>query len=769
MIDKLLNNDTLIVPSNIKKLILEELTKEKKLINIKFYTKEEFIKEYFCSYKKDAIYFVMKQYNYTYDVAKEYLNNIYFDYDKVSELYNILKDNEYLIFNKYFKNNIKRIVVIGYDLDNYLKKEIEKYEHLYLNTKYIEKELIAYEFNKQNDEVTYVAASIRKLLDNNIELNKIYLVNVNDDYLLDIKRIFNLFNIPINIYTSKKIYSTGIVNTFLNTLKSTLDINTSLESIIDGEIKNKIISIINEYNFNEVDQYVYEILKYELKNASIPVDKIKEAVNIINIADMVDNSNYYFVLGFNQGIIPHLFTDDKIIKDSFRTSLGLKTSYEELLVDKKMVINTLKSLDNVVISYKLKDSYSTYYPSPLISEYNFNIIKNPTYDLTYSNRYNKLYLASILDRYIMYNESNDDLNILYNTYQDISYNTYSNKYQQVNINTLKEYLNNKINLSYSSMNNYFLCGFRFYIENVLKLDPFVDTFAAFLGSLFHYCLSKMYEPDFDLEKCYKEYLEKRELTNKEKFYCDKLYSTLEFVIDTIKYQESYSNYDKVLTEQHVSIDKSKDISINFLGFIDKIKYMLKDNIMYANIIDYKTGNVITTLDNINYGLHLQLPVYIYLVKKGLKNNPVITGFYLQRILNSLELDSKDQDASLRKKLLLDGYTIDDLDLISNLDRSYEKSEVIKGLSMTKNGFSRYAKLVSEEEIDKIVKIVEDKIDEVVDSICTCNFNINPKRIDNVLVGCEFCKFREVCYLKEEDIVNLKNTKKEDILGGEDNA
>ena len=769
MIDKLQNNDILIVPSNIKKMILEEITKEHKLLNIKFYTDKEFIKNYYGDYQKDAIYFLMKHYNYPYDVAIEYLENIYLNYEPLKEMHNILKDNGYLKFNNLFRKNIKRIIVIGYELEPFLKEELEKYETIYLDIHESNKEFKIYEFNKQKDEVTFVAENISKLIREKIDLNKIFLVNVNEDYLLDIKKIFNLFKIPINIYSNKKIYATNIVKKFLNTLKKTKDFSKSLEDISDGDIKNKIISIINDYSFKEVDEYVLKIMTYELKNASIPIPTYKKAINIININEMIGDDNYYFVLGFNQGVVPKLYFDDKIIKDIYRSKLKLRTSYENLLLSKKVLIKQLKSLKNIVVTYKLQDNYSTYYPSPLISEYNLEVIKNPNLEYKYSNNYNKLHLANLLDRYIMFNENDSKLSLFYNTYQDISYKTYSNKYTNIDINDLKEYLKNKVNLSYSSMNNYFLCAFRFYIANILKLDPYLDSFAAFIGSLFHYCLSNMYNTDFDLKKCYEEYLTKRDLTNKEKFYCQKLYSTLEFVINTIRFQESYSSYDKVLTEKHISIDKSKDININFLGFVDKIKYLEKDNQLYISIIDYKTGNVVTTLDNINYGLHLQLPVYIYLIKKGFNKNATITGFYLQRILNSLEVDSKDQEASLRQKLMLDGYTIADENLISEYDHSYEKSTFIKGMSLTSKGFSTYAKLISSKEIDMIVDLVDDKINEVVKAILEGKFSINPKRINNNLVGCEFCAFKEVCYRCEEDIVDLKDTKKDEILGGEANA
>ena len=272
-----------------------------------------------------------------------------------------------------------------------------------------------------------------------------------------------------------------------------------------------------------------------------------------------------------------------------------------------------------------------------------------------------------------YNEESEELKKLLNTYLDTTYNSYDNKYNYIDFKDLEEYLKGKINLSYSSMNNYYLCAFRFYIENVLKLDPFTDTFAAFLGNLFHDCLSKMYEDGFDLKSNYEAYLSKKELNAKEKFFCEKLYTNLEFIIRTIRFQEGYSKYNKVLTEKHISVDKSSKLKINFLGFVDKIKYLEEDSGRWlVAIIDYKTGSVETTLDNINYGLHLQLPVYIYLTKNGLHKNIKITGFYLQKILNNSSVDCDDVLEDLRKKLKLDGFTIDDEDLIKTIKYSIIK-------------------------------------------------------------------------------------------------
>ncbi len=145
----------------------------------------------------------------------------------------------------------------------------------------------------------------------------------------------------------------------------------------------------------------------------------------------------------------------------------------------------------------------------------------------------------------------------------------------------------------------------------------------------------------------------------------------------------------------------------------------------------------------------------------------VVGFYLQKILNNTSVDL-DEDDEKYKNLRLEGYTINDERLVQKFDSSYENSEVIKGMKTTKNGFAHYTKLIDNDGIDKITDIVDKKIDEVIDATACGDFKINPKRINDKLIGCQFCEFKDLCFRKEEDIVNLEDTKFADIVGGENN-
>ena len=147
----------------------------------------------------------------------------------------------------------------------------------------------------------------------------------------------------------------------------------------------------------------------------------------------------------------------------------------------------------------------------------------------------------------------------------------------------------------------------------------------------------------------------------------------------------------------------------------------------------------------------------------------ILFFYLQKILTEISVDSKDSEKDFQKNLKLDGYTINIKDIINKIDSTYENSEIISSMKTTQNGFYAYAKIVNKDQINKIIKITENNIDNTIDNILNAKFQIEPKRIDGKNISCEFCPFKDICFVKENNIKNLKNTKFKDIIGGEENA
>ena len=173
-----------------------------------------------------------------------------------------------------------------------------------------------------------------------------------------------------------------------------------------------------------------------------------------------------------------------------------------------------------------------------------------------------------------------------------------------------------------------------------------------------------------------------------------------------------------------------------------------DNNTYISIIDYKTGYLNINMSNLIHGIDMQLPIYVYLtIKSNLFKNPKIIGFYLEKILHDdINIDN----------LKLYGYTINDPYLVSMFDESFQNSDMIKGMKITSKGFGYYSKVLSDYAINKMIKIVEIKINEAFNLIKNGNFDINPKVINGDNLGCKYCKYNDLCFKTGKDYIYLKS-------------
>ena len=208
MLEQIKNND-LIITEN-KRLILDYMNNNKKLLNIKIMNLKQFIDNYFGYTDKKALYYLVNKYNYKYDVAKLYLDNFYF----IDTLKDELGMNQLINYTFLFKDNIQRIVIIDEDVDSYILDEIKKYDYLILNSSSNYEIPNVYEFKTIEEEVNNVCIKIRQLLDKNVELNHIKLI-CDKEYELIIRRYFKLYNIPVNIGVKHNIYGLKDVQKFL--------------------------------------------------------------------------------------------------------------------------------------------------------------------------------------------------------------------------------------------------------------------------------------------------------------------------------------------------------------------------------------------------------------------------------------------------------------------------------------------------------------------------------------------------------------------------
>lgn len=771
--EKLENNMLVICPNEEKIKILHSLEQQNKLYNIKFMTKQEYLNNYFFTYQDNAILYLMKKYHYKVDVCKVYLKYLYvidenkiYQNKKINFLQKLKKEliQENLLeynpaFKEYLKN--KKKVVLNYPkLDLYEKKalEVEKKDPVE------EKELTVTEYKTMEEEVNGVALKIISLIKKNVDINKIYLTNVTSDYFYTIDRIFSYYHIPINLPRKTPIYGTKIVKDYLK------DETLNLEQ--DNKITKKLVSILNSLvSIKDDSKEYHDLLLSKIKSATLSSEEYQDAIQVKDLdqEDFFDDE-YVFVLGMNQDNLPKLEKDTDYISDKDKKELDLYTTDEKNKQAKNSLIETLYKIKNLYLSYKLQTPFQSMYPSSIIEEYKIKVVEPEQDNYSHSNLYNELRLGSKLDTYNRYKEVSPMLKELF-THYNIPYQTYDNSFKGINHDTYLENLPYPLKLSYTSINSYNECKFKYYLNYVLKINTYEDTFAAFIGSLYHKILQLYKYPNFNFEESYQKYLEKRELSLKEKVLLVRLKKELLELLEQEKKQDLIFGYNEELHEQRIEIPLKKDIEVIFTGTIDKIMYYKKVEDTYFTIIDYKSGTVDTRLEKLKYGLSMQLPVYLFLINNSkVFDNPIFTGIYYQNILfNYPSFDKKPIEEIKKERIKLQGYSTDDLSILSRFDPTYENSEVIKSMKYTDKGFSRFSKVLSDSDVYHIITYTKKEIIKDMNDILQGDFKINPKIYDGKDISCEYCNFKDICYKSQKDVVYLDKVEDLSFLdeGGEE--
>ena len=769
MIDNVKNNSIIICNNNYKKQILKNI---KKLINIKFMDINEFIKSYYFDYDEKSVLYLIKKYNIKYEIALEYLNNLIYieskeyDFEKLNFLVEIKEDlinNNLLIFNNKFKSYIsdKNIIIFNYNLSKFEKYLLRDIDYSIIKKENNNYKPSIYELDTIEEEIEFIAKEISKLINSGIEINKIKITNVSNDYINIITKIFNFYNLKINKFNNISIISTIIGKSFYENLDKGLDNALSLiEKYNTTDIYNKIINICNKYIWCEDINDLKILIEYDLKHTYIENTKYDNMIEVVDYKNYDFTDEYVFMLGFNQGVIPKIFKDEDYINDNMKPSY-LDNTIEKNKKEKEDVIKLIKNIKNLTITYKLKNSFATFYPSNLIDELDIEV-KNIKidYNVSYSELSDKITLTNYLDELIKFGKCDNNLNLLNSNYE-IPYNTYSHSFTGLNKSKLNSFISKlkNFNLSYTLMDNYNRCAFRFYADKILCLKDNIDKFSVTLGNIYHDVLEKAVRNDINVREEVYKYIKDNniDLTNSNKFFIERTIKNIEYLINVLKKQNSFSNLKKIETEKFVKVPIKDNIS--FVGFIDKIVYDTINDMTIAAIIDYKTYVKKPSLKYIDYGIGLQLPTYMYLSENSFKNIR-FAGFYLQNIT----LDNKS-DEEKEHSLKLIGFTNTDKQILEYFDYNYMDSSVIDGIKINKDGSfnsNSMKHMLNDNQINEIISITKEKIDETISNILESKFDINPK-YDKGNLGCEFCKYKDLCFMKEYDFINIKSS---DKFGGD---
>ena len=192
----------------------------------------------------------------------------------------------------------------------------------------------------------------------------------------------------------------------------------------------------------------------------------------------------------------------------------------------------------------------------------------------------------------------------------------------------------------------------------------------------------------------------------------------------------------------VNLKDGKKISLN--GIADRVDVFEKDGVSHVRVVDYKTGNKVFSLSDIEEGKNLQLLIYLFSLtasKNSLLFNdttPSAAGItYISSTAAKVKSDRYDSaDDSIKaatNEIKRSGLILDDADVISAVSRSQNNRFLMAS--------PRKKSTISRESFDMLYRQVCDTLTAIGNDILTGNANAVPKDGADT---CKYCPYSAVC-------------------------
>lgn len=696
---------------------------------------------------------------------------------ELQQIESLLKDHNLIQFNPYFVATYQNanVIVYGYHEDNL---ELNSYLQMlnakvtYLSFPKMDKLPIVNEFENVRNEIDYAFNAIIDLLNAGVSSKDIKLVVKDGAYSPYLKQASREFNLPINLASNDPLTSYPLVQNFFIEANKETFAEQFKEYLLKYDQHLDIIALanlINQTPENLANRYEYIYEKAKLTNVKQP--SYHEGIDVINYLPLSIDS-HIFVLGFLEGIYPYNGRDSDYLSDVIKAENRLNTSQITNNEDYELLSDYILSTNKLYLSYPQIIDAKQAYPSPLVNDLKLPISKVPL-QKTYYNEINfNLQYAALRDQYFRYREVSENLPF-YKQTTKLDYRTYDHAFTSLNIMDKDK----PRRYSYSGIKSYFECPYRYYLEKILKLDPFESSFFSNYGSIAHEVLEKRYRENFDFDVAFNEAVNNPayEFTPAEQLYLGRLKEELAEVVNRILIHDQIIKPDDVLLEYNFSFPLTSLVTIN--GKIDKtyIKNVGKDQVVY--LIDYKTGNEEFNAAQVPFGASLQLPIYALAVNNDEKLKGYnLGGLFIQKILtNKYKKPSASDNKTLAEYysdlLKLKGPMVEYLPYIEAFDSTYTSSQMIKSMKMTDKGFGAYTKLLNATELEQLLTTVNQLLIDADEKIVNNEFPISPLRIDSSVNACQYCPFKDICYMSSRDIrfySSKPNKNLDDVLEEETN-
>ncbi|WP_461205953.1 helicase-exonuclease AddAB subunit AddB [Clostridium sp. DL1XJH146] len=216
--------------------------------------------------------------------------------------------------------------------------------------------------------------------------------------------------------------------------------------------------------------------------------------------------------------------------------------------------------------------------------------------------------------------------------------------------------------------------------------------------------------------------------------------------------------------------------VKLRGRIDRVDKATLEEGDYYRIIDYKSGTKDFSLNDLYYGLQIQLLTYLDAIlsqDNNNGNNIMPAGmFYFKMddpiIAGNREMNDEKIEKEILKSLKMKGLLLNDEKVVREMDKNIEGYSLIIPARMNKDGKLGKSSAISLQQFDLLREFVRDKIEKTCELMMRGEIEIAPYKNKDGF-ACKYCLYSSVCKFDsslEENKFNILREKKEEEIWNE---
>lgn len=337
---------------------------------------------------------------------------------------------------------------------------------------------------------------------------------------------------------------------------------------------------------------------------------------------------------------------------------------------------------------------------------------------------------------------------------------------------------NRLQLSSTQIETFYKCPFAYFCRYGIGAKPIkkAELDAVRRGTLVHYYLEKFirrHMKDYamledtdiseEIEMISDEYLAEfglRESNFSEqlRYIFEDLKNQILFMILDIIEELKNSEFTPVACELHIGKNNEfPPFSVSFAGgeicvsgVVDRVDSAQINGENYVRIVDYKTNAKKFRLNDVLYGLNMQMLLYLYAI---VKNKPYKIGGVLYKPAKQPITEITDLHTDTVPAIQSNGLLLRDEKLIRAMDKSgrYLTAE-IKGDQVSEKGTA------TQQDFEMIFQAIESAVQQMGTRLHAGMISAWPLKEDTL--PCSYCEYKTVCLMENEKNCRLIESKKD---------